>query len=422
MYFEQSPREKMVDKVEKEMEETENEYNDSDNSEHSKSFETPAVNISIVEEVKEKPIIKKSKRIFWIDALRVFANFLVILTHVGLRFDRSKFGSLNWYIMSFYNSVSRPCVPLFVMISGLLFLNPKKEVTCSKMYSKYIYRIFKAYVFWTIFYNIFEDNLYLYFGEDNYKFDDKAINKIIRRTIASNHNHLWYLNFVIGLYMVTPIIKKITTDKHISWYACIIFCIVTQFIPTIHNTFTKLFEIKEVGIIQEYTNGLKMEIAGSYVTYYILGYLLNEDNQNKKHLNVILSILFTIVGSALTYGLKIALSLHTNNNDLVFLDFSCFGVSMASIGIFLLFKYLLKPIIDSMINIKILEKSLILLSDCSFGIYLVHIAIQRIIDQFLPVNMFSPFFWPIVQTLLIYFVSFVIIYIVRMVPLLRDFV
>jgi len=376
-------------------------------------------NIEItVNEPIEKPK-EKRKRIYWVDALRVFANFLVLLTHVALRFDKSKLGSKDWYILSFYNSVSRPCVPLFVMISGILFLNPKKEVTCKTMFSKYILRIFKSYVFWTLYYNVFEENIFKYINKKgNFKITDEVITETITKSIASNHNHLWYLNFVMGLYMVTPILKKITPDRSITWYACIIFSIVTQLVPTVHVALTNLFEVKEFSIIKTYTDGLKVEIAGSYVTYYLLGYLLNKDFSKKRY--IYLSYFLGIIGTALTYVLKILYSLKLESNNFYFLDFNCIGVVLATIGTYVIFKYHLKGIIDYLVKFKLFEKILVVLSDCSFGIYLIHMSIQRISNEYIPINMYNPIIWAPVLTIIIYIISFIIIYALRMIPIFRQ--
>ena len=79
-----------------------------------------------------------NQRIIYLDLLRVLATIGVIVIHVcGRGFYGSLFTS-SWYYAVFYHSLVRWCVPVFFMISGALFLNPKKTVTYKEILLKYI--------------------------------------------------------------------------------------------------------------------------------------------------------------------------------------------------------------------------------------------------------------------------------------------
>lgn len=60
--------------------------------------------------------------------------------------------SFEWQVFNFYDSLVRFGVPVFVMISGALFLKPDKDIPVKKLYSKYIFRIVIAFVFWSFIY------------------------------------------------------------------------------------------------------------------------------------------------------------------------------------------------------------------------------------------------------------------------------
>jgi len=363
---------------------------------------------------KVKPV---KKREYWMDVLRVFANFLVVLTHSAYG-KGLKVGSSNWNNVIMYNSFSRPCVPLFIMISGILFLNPKKEISCKKMFSVYILRIFKSYIFWTIYYNVFEENIYKYiYDRDNFYNYEKTITETINKTIVSKHNHLWYLNFVIGLYMVTPIIKKITPDRDITWYACIIFSIISILLPTLYEIFHDYYHIKEFSIIKNYTDSLIVELSGSYTAYYLLGYLLNKDFTKKIY--VYLSIAVGVLGTVLTFILRYGYSLQKGKTDFTFANFNSFTVLMESIGMFVFFKYPIKKLVDGFIDNKPFKTTLMTLSDCSFGIYLLHFSILRLFKTFIPNGTFSSIWWVPTQALLIYFICLVIIFVLRKVSIFK---
>ena len=79
--------------------------------------------------VAHKPAVKRLtmkeyERNTAYDYLRVLASFGVIILHIAAK----KFLSLSvysneWQVLNFYDSIVRWTVPVFVMISGALFLN-----------------------------------------------------------------------------------------------------------------------------------------------------------------------------------------------------------------------------------------------------------------------------------------------------------
>lgn len=75
-------------------------------------------------------------RIVWVDVLRFLAIFMVICIHCADPFNVSPEARSNpefnfWG--SIYGSFLRPCVPLFVMITGLLLL---RLICLSKVFIK----------------------------------------------------------------------------------------------------------------------------------------------------------------------------------------------------------------------------------------------------------------------------------------------
>lgn len=88
------------------------------------------------------------EHIAWVDLLRVTACFLVIVSHscdpfVG-QFDNNHYEFLTG---AFIGSLVRPCVPLFVMMSGILLLPIKMDM--STFYSKRAKRLLLPFIFWS---------------------------------------------------------------------------------------------------------------------------------------------------------------------------------------------------------------------------------------------------------------------------------
>ena len=83
------------------------------------------------------------KRIVYFDVLKVITCFMVIMIHVISR---------NWYVLdlksneftflTILDSICRCAVPIYLMISGAIFLNEDKNIKIKDMFRKYILNIF----------------------------------------------------------------------------------------------------------------------------------------------------------------------------------------------------------------------------------------------------------------------------------------
>lgn len=144
--------------------------------------------------------VTKKERVFYLDLMRIIAIFNVIILHIAAYFwAEQPINSYNFNIMTMYDSLVRFCVPLFVMISGILWLNPKKEVDIKNIYRKNILKIVIAFIFWSSIYSALE---VLFLG-------GIGIEEFIWKCVTG-HYHMWFLYMIIGLYIITPLIRKIT--------------------------------------------------------------------------------------------------------------------------------------------------------------------------------------------------------------------
>lgn len=143
------------------------------------------------------------KHIVYLDVLRIIAAFLVVSIHISsFCWYGTSHLSFNWIIMNYADSLSRVGVPLFIILSGSLFLS-RKNLNLKNFYLINCFRIMIIYVFWELFY-IFDT-----FGFDipqepspwfiwfNFKY------------------HLWFLPFLLGVYLIVPILRKIVEKKRL---------------------------------------------------------------------------------------------------------------------------------------------------------------------------------------------------------------
>lgn len=155
------------------------------------------------------------EHIGWIDLLRVVACFLVVLSHCCdpfvARFDADRGAFLTGV---FTGSFVRACVPLFVMMTGVLLLPVRAEL--GDFYRKRIGRIVVPLIFWSVVLPL------LYFVYLNYAVstgnplivaDDHTLGATLPRiyTFIFNFNYdttpLWYLYMLVGLYLIMPVLS-----------------------------------------------------------------------------------------------------------------------------------------------------------------------------------------------------------------------
>lgn len=285
-------------------------------------------------------------RILWLDILKATAITSMVLLHVSaVGLSETSIGSFEWHISNIFNSFCRFCVPVFIMISGAIFLSHSE-----KPMSKYIRRLILALIFWTIAYSLYSSIPQFFSGEfDYYRFAKKLCSP----------THLWFLWMILPLYLAVPIFRAIAKDrKAIEYFLLlwIIFGILTpafQHLPIIGQPVTLIIKQTHFYLVLEYGG------------YFILGYYLTNVRMPRieKYALIYLfgGLITTITG---TYFISISL----NQTSELFLGYLFPTTFLTSVGIFLYFKnqvsrWKLPPQIFKIVSF---------ISVSSLGIYTIH--------------------------------------------------
>jgi len=70
----------------------------------------------------------QNNRILYPDILRILAVFAVMMIHVSASgFYTNPVQSFTWQVVNFYECMVRWAVPVFVMVTGMFFLNLSKR-------------------------------------------------------------------------------------------------------------------------------------------------------------------------------------------------------------------------------------------------------------------------------------------------------
>lgn len=280
-------------------------------------------------------------RIVWVDVLRFIAIFMVIAIHCSDPFNVSAEARSNPdfnYWGSIYGSMLRACVPLFVMITGLLGF-PSTVIS----------------------------DVFAYAPKDSAQTFENALVQISLIPVKFNvfTVPMWYIYMLIGLYLYMPFfsawVEKSTPGQQKVFFG-IWLC--TLFLPYTYSFFSKeLF-----GLSAWNSFGTFYYFAG-FNGYLLLGYVLPRSLKVwSLRRTLLVSIPLFIIGYAITYrGFKwMATDPNSSEEQIELFFLYCSPqVFMMTLAIFLLvrtFKLRSEKWRNVFSNI----------TKCGFGIYLVH--------------------------------------------------
>lgn len=300
------------------------------------------------------------------DLIRTLAILLVIVYHVAPSFTVNLQDPGPWWVVNISRAVSAPCVPLFVMLSGALLLNPSKvDEPLRTFFRKRLSRIGLPLLFWGVVYlawRRFANHEVLTF------------NTIWGSFVGVGqfpYSHFWYLYMLIGLYLVTPILRVVVAQvrsKTLGYYI-ILWFLGTGILPLfgffVPNWFPDALTLSYLFVIP------------GWVGYFVLGEYLRTARTRSWILYLILSsgFLLTAVGNWYLTAAEGA----TGYVGTVFGDVLSANVILATGALFLL---LWSAPTDRLERRFPYASGLIRrVSRDSFAVYLVHIMILEVLVE-----------------------------------------
>lgn len=341
-----------------------------------------------------------TQRIEWLDSLRVLAIIGVIVIHTSTPVVKMSYGwnMVYWWIGNIVNSTVRFAVPVFLMLSGATMIERKYKLR--DFYKKRVMRVLVPLLFWMIVYWIFRWYS-LPAAQKPYGFFpvlEWAGNLFLNEGISK---HLWYIYMILFIYIFVPLLAYMIRNMS---RAMLLFLLGTWMLLC---SVSMGFSLNMYNWSGDYLS--KFYGYFLYSGYLILGFFIYKHVDTSRNIRLIAAIvfLFTIFLSAfIVYyasqdGGKLNLTVYSYLN---------LNTIVQSSAVFLMLK-------DVRIKTKILLKFQQLISDYSFGIYLVHILIIGIFFQ-------NRLFWTIahpiislpILTLATLVTSFIVIWILRKIP------
>ena len=347
----------------------------------------------------------KEERIIFSDILRIVAAFFVILIHVtcvGL-YDYD-IGSSVWTCSLVLNSISRWCVPVFFMLSGIFFLDPKRGFDIRRFFLKNFLRIILCLAVWGFFYSILDQYLY---GTLNVKSLLIALYGIV-----TNHTggyQLWFLYTLLILYLETPILRVFTSHatKRQLEYTLLVWFVCSILLSQVNSLASEWLQFQDMFAYSALT-------ITAYSGYYLLGHYLICYPLQKRVLSVLLvmaalsAVLMPLANVVLAqhFGLRAPGSIHTPLGV---------GTCFMSVALFSLAQK-----IDASKWKERTKKCVATASKHTFGIYLVHVFFVSLVFRIIcvPLTPVMVVFW----TAAIYGASYLVAFLLSKIPLVQKIV
>ena len=167
-----------------------------------------------------EPVRGATESTGWLDLARVAAIAAVVLVHVlapavnGSLLDE---GTPSWWLANLLNAASRWCVPVFIMVSGALVLDPRRVERPRAFYRKRLARIGIPLVVWTVVYLGFRR----WFLAEPVGVTDAG-----RDVLAGTpFLQLYFLFVLLGLYVIAPFLRIVlrhTTQRMQAGFALVL--------------------------------------------------------------------------------------------------------------------------------------------------------------------------------------------------------
>ena len=324
----------------------------------------------------------RGQHLFWVDVLRVFAAFAVVLIHSG--FSRPGLGSAPHtfpdILIATVSIIARPAVVWFFLLSGALLL--AKEEPLGLFASKRLLKIAVPLLFWSSFY--------------------LALTCLTSETGLPHLNwdlltggafyHLWFLHALFVIYLTFPLLRKFCNRLDLMLLFILIWGTWAYLIPLAAQAFG--------GPPANFSYDGNYLV--SYIGYPVLGLLLSK-NLAKIPLWLIITIWLstTAIILASVANFRFSFNIFYSYKSPLILFYACIGFT------------LIQQIPAAPRNATI-ARLFNLIAPCTFGIYLIHPLILRLLNCLPSQDVLDPFTLILIKATVAFLVSATCVYLIRM--------
>lgn len=297
------------------------------------------------------------QRDYKLDVVRIVACLMVILMHSPMPNME-----LSGIIAVGNTMITMPCIGLFFIVSGYLLLPVKTSM--KDFLTKRLGKVIWPTLVFTLFYIIV-----------NTICDSGDIGSILKQLAsipfgAQGNGVLWFMYTLIGLYLIAPIISPFiekTTRKELEFIIGLWgITLLWPYLMTVLSVNTGIDSI--------------LHSFSGYAGYFILGFYLKK---YPRRINTFVALFLIVMPFVLYIGFKkIGIELGFEDG----FSYLSLPIVLMTLSVFmLLMKYVRTDKLSLMVRNVISD-----FSNCSFGIYLLHIFVMRRIIWNMDMIRFTP--------------------------------
>ncbi len=201
------------------------------------------------------------KRKDGIDVIKAIAIFCVVLAHTCSPGYYA--AGFDFYASVFWGSLFRMAVPLFLMCTGALLLDPEREFNAVPFLKKNYLRILIALFFWAAMYKLYHLAVGGAITGNNVLY---ALKELV---LFKHEFHLYYLHITLLLYAFLPVLRVLT--KHAGKGTLVWLLVLWALTGIIYPTLRPFWPFRLLdGVPAQWM----MNMAWASFGYALLGYFL----------------------------------------------------------------------------------------------------------------------------------------------------
>lgn len=333
--------------------------------------------------------MEPKKQIAYFQWLRILAAGAVVLMHTAAQgWNTAAVESGEWAVLTLWDSLVRWPVPIFMMITGALFLPRKTPLR--RVLTVYIPRMVLVYLLWSAVYA-------LHSGGD------------FAAKLAAGHYHLWYLPYLCGVYLAMPFLQRIASEEPLADGLLAVSAVIGLLVPWLAELLVLL--VPGAGdIVRSVQGHLEFTFFMDCLALVLLGHRLHQRELTAKQRRVL--YLLGLLGVFVTGIATVWASRRTGAASALFFDFKAPNNLCTAAAVFVFAKY----------NLKKLPGAVNLLARCSFGIYLIHpLFIELLADRGFQVLARNPVWTVPVLAAVVFLLSTALSQILAKIPFLGKY-
>lgn len=321
-----------------------------------------------------------------IDLLRIVCCLMVVAIHVTPTYStyiNMDIAVTDKWLALVIQSFVRGGLPIFFIISGFYLLNSKIDCVTT-FYKKRMIAVIIPFIIFS-----FIHHLTLWLLKNDVDFSSSFILYLNGlKTSTGVSPHFWFVYSIIGLYVITPIlsifIRSVNSKNAIP---IIIFLLAIK---------AYWLYIKPFGI------NLSIPDIDTWMLYFLIGGVLGKINNINKQLSLCALLLSLLLSCSATY-------IKYYNHINIFPFDSGINMYLFSIFMFIFFRG---------IELKISKKTskiIASISSCTYGVYLIHIAILFTLKQNFNMLWYKEnyFYYTLSISVFVFIISIILTYIIN---------